>query len=236
MQIKIQSYNNEKGSSQIKQSPYLCCKSIYFVYFCAQSCPTLCNPLGSSIHGIFQARILEWFAIFFSGGPSWPRNQTPIFYVSRNASRLFITTPPVKPYHILMKGSQLKHIIVECFTPDSLFYLRNVLSKREIVLNSIESLLQKLACTYTYSIHVCSVAQSCSLQPYGLQPVRLLHPWNFPGKNNGGFLFPRQGIFLTQGSNPCLLCLLHRQVDSLPLHHLGSLKIMISPFTKMILT
>ena len=33
-----------------------------------------------------------------------------------------------------------------------------------------------------------------------------------------------QGIFPTQGSNSCLLCLLHRQVGSLPLHHLGSRK------------
>ena len=37
----------------------------------AQSCPTLCNPMdcslpGSTIHGIFQARILEWVAISFS--------------------------------------------------------------------------------------------------------------------------------------------------------------------------
>ena len=37
----------------------------------AQSCPTLCNPIdssppGSSIHGIFQARVLEWGAIAFS--------------------------------------------------------------------------------------------------------------------------------------------------------------------------
>ena len=31
-----------------------------------------------------------------------------------------------------------------------------------------------------------------------------------------------QGIFLTQGSNPCLLCPLHWLVDSLPLSHLGS--------------
>ena len=36
-----------------------------------QSCPTLCSPIegnppGSSIHGILQARILEWVAIFFS--------------------------------------------------------------------------------------------------------------------------------------------------------------------------
>ena len=40
----------------------------------AQSCPTLCdpmdcNPQGSSVHEIFQARILEWVAISFSGGP-----------------------------------------------------------------------------------------------------------------------------------------------------------------------
>ena len=41
----------------------------------AKSCPTLCNPVGcslpgSSIHGIFQARILEWVAISFSRGSS----------------------------------------------------------------------------------------------------------------------------------------------------------------------
>ena len=41
----------------------------------AQSCPTLCDPrdcspLGSSVHGILQARILEWVAISFSRGSS----------------------------------------------------------------------------------------------------------------------------------------------------------------------
>ena len=45
-----------------------------------QLCPTLCDPLdcsppGSSVHGIFQARILEWVAISFRGS-SWPRHQT----------------------------------------------------------------------------------------------------------------------------------------------------------------
>ena len=45
----------------------------------AQSCLTLCHPVdcslpGSSIHGIFQARVLEWVAISFSRGSSWPRN------------------------------------------------------------------------------------------------------------------------------------------------------------------
>ena len=37
-----------------------------------------------------------------------------------------------------------------------------------------------------------------------------------------GCLFLLQEIFLTQGSNPCLLCFLHWEVDSLPVHHLGS--------------
>ena len=57
----------------------------------AQSCPTLCDPVdcslpGSSLHGILQARILEWVAISFSRGSSQPRNQT---WVSRIAGRCF---------------------------------------------------------------------------------------------------------------------------------------------------
>ena len=46
-----------------------------------QLCPTLCNPMdcslpGSSVHGIFQARILEWVAISFFRASSQPRDQT----------------------------------------------------------------------------------------------------------------------------------------------------------------
>jgi len=48
-----------------------------------QSCPTLsdpmvCSPPGSSVHGIFQARVLEWIAISFSRGSSRPRDWTRI--------------------------------------------------------------------------------------------------------------------------------------------------------------
>ena len=46
---------------------------------------------------------------------------------------------------------------------------------------------------------------SDSLQPYGLEPARLLCPWDSPDKNTGvGCHALLQGIFLTQGSNPCL--------------------------------
>ena len=70
----------------------------------------------------------------------------------------------------------------------------------------------------------CSVAQSCLTlcNPMDCR-TRLLCLWNFPGKSTGvGFHFPLQGIFPTQGLSPCLLHLLHCQVDPLPRHHLGS--------------
>ena len=58
---------------------------------------------------------------------------------------------------------------------------------------------------------------------YGLQPTRLLPPWNSPGKSTGvGCHFLLQGIFQTQGSNWSLLHLLHWQVYSLPLSFLGN--------------
>ena len=57
----------------------------------AQSCPTLCDPVdcslpGSSIHGVLQARILEWVAISFCRGSSRPRDQ---IWVSRIPGRHF---------------------------------------------------------------------------------------------------------------------------------------------------
>ena len=52
---------------------------------------------------------------------------------------------------------------------------------------------------------ICSVV-SDSLQPHGLQPARLLHPWDNSGKNTGvGCHLLLQGIFPTQGSNPGLI-------------------------------
>ena len=59
----------------------------------AQSCPTLCDPMdcspsGPSVHGILQERILQWVAIPFSRGSSWPRDWT---WVSSIAGR-FLTS------------------------------------------------------------------------------------------------------------------------------------------------
>ena len=56
--------------------------SVFLVWMLiTQSCPILCDPMdcsppGSSAHGILQARILEWAALPFSRGPSWPKDGT----------------------------------------------------------------------------------------------------------------------------------------------------------------
>ena len=73
----------------------------------AQSCPTLWDPMDcslpdSSLHGILQARILEWVAISFSRGSSWPRDQT---QVSCTAGRHFTlwATREAKTYGMQQK-------------------------------------------------------------------------------------------------------------------------------------
>ena len=57
-------------------------------------CLTFCDPmdcslLGSSVHRVFQARVLEWVAIPSSRGSSWPRNWTSVSCISYIAGRFF---------------------------------------------------------------------------------------------------------------------------------------------------
>ena len=60
-----------------------CCVRVCVCVLITQSCLTLwhpmdCSPPDSSVHGILQARILEWVAIPFSRRSSWPRNRTQV--------------------------------------------------------------------------------------------------------------------------------------------------------------
>ena len=62
-----------------------------YFYLVVESCLTLLQPMdcslpGFSVHGIFQARILEWIAISFSRGSSQPRDRTWVFCI---AGRIF---------------------------------------------------------------------------------------------------------------------------------------------------
>jgi len=48
----------------------------------SQLCPTLCDPMDCTVHGILQARILEWLAIPLSRGSSQPRNRTQVSHIA----------------------------------------------------------------------------------------------------------------------------------------------------------
>ena len=68
----------------------------------AKSCLSLCHPMdynlpSSSVQGIFQARRLEWVAIFFSNGSSQPRDWTHVFYTGRQVLYFWAITeaPPI---------------------------------------------------------------------------------------------------------------------------------------------
>ena len=61
-----------------------------------QLCPTLCDPVecsppASSVHGILQARILEWVAISFSRGSSRPRDRTQVSHIAGRCFNLWAT-------------------------------------------------------------------------------------------------------------------------------------------------
>ena len=70
---------------------------------------------------------------------------------------------------------------------------------------------------HIYACLITSVESWLCATLWKRSPARLLCPWDSPGKNTGmGSHLLLQGIFLTQGSNLCLLYLLHWQTGSLP--------------------
>ena len=77
----------------------------------SQLCPALCDPMdcslpGFSVHGIFQARILEWVAISFSRGSSWPRDWTQVSHI---VSRCFTG----KPHWIVINHTYIRRTVCQ---------------------------------------------------------------------------------------------------------------------------
>ena len=80
----------------------MCAKSLQL---CLTLCyPTDCRPPLSSVHGILQARILEWVAVPSSRGSCWPRNRT---HVSISPAGRFFTTS------FTWGGSMQNHRIID---------------------------------------------------------------------------------------------------------------------------
>ena len=82
-------------------SPYMYTHTHIYRSLITKLCPTHCNPMessppGSSVHGISQARILEWVAFSFSRGSSRPRDRTHVSCTPALVGRFFTTEPPGK--------------------------------------------------------------------------------------------------------------------------------------------
>ena len=78
--VQLSQHQSSQGALVVKSEV----KSLSPVRLCD---PVDCSPPGSSVHGILQARILEWAAISFSRGSSRPRDRT---QVSRIGGRSFM--------------------------------------------------------------------------------------------------------------------------------------------------
>ena len=72
-----------------------------------QSCPTLYNLMDFTVHGILQARILEWVAFPFSRGSSQPRDRTQVSHI---AGRFFINVDHDKLWKILKQRGIPDHL------------------------------------------------------------------------------------------------------------------------------
>ena len=76
------SYSRSLGEVSVSGRPHQVLLG-YITVKVVQSCPTLCDPMDYTVHGILQARILEWGSSFlFSRGYSQPRDQTQISHIA----------------------------------------------------------------------------------------------------------------------------------------------------------
>ena len=67
-----------------------------------QSCLTPCNPVNYTLHGILQARILEWVAFPFSRGSSQPRDRTQVSHIGKETQT---DSLPAEPQVFGLKGT-----------------------------------------------------------------------------------------------------------------------------------
>ena len=130
---------------------YICLLKMKVNVLVAQSCLTFCDPTdcslpGSSVHGISQARILEWVAISFSRGSSCPRDQIQVSCIAADSST---SEPPGKPHmystiniHTAVMTDE-RSIISNYFSFPPVFLLFSSLSiiKFNMLLNKFELIM-----------------------------------------------------------------------------------------------
>ena len=144
-----------------------------------------CGLPGSSVHGIFPLRILEWVAISYSRGSSWPRKIKPTSLVSPAlAGRFFTTAPPGKAlllwwvmiimYSYYVPGTVPRALHVSCDIGTLSITL--ILQKRNLMHREVKLLVQgnrtSAQCRDKIHKNIITVLQDC--YPHPILPV-------FPG-------------------------------------------------------
>ena len=112
-----------------------------------QSCPTLCDPVdcslpGSSIHGIFQARMLEWVAISFSRRSSQPRDWSPVSCIAGRHFTLWASREVLYGAWRRINNQEVKRRVVDWITTDPFSWRlqKDICSETHIVTQKDESL------------------------------------------------------------------------------------------------
>ena len=116
-------------------------------------CLTLCDTVGrsppnSSVHGILQARILEWVAISFSRGSSWPRDWTQVSHIAGRRFNLWAT----------------RETYIFQYITVLIFFFKLIIYSNKSVL---------ILCNITYKSHKFKISLSYDIDVYYITPVVL---------------------------------------------------------------
>ena len=104
----------------------------------AQSYTTVCNPMSfnlpvSSVHGIPQARILEWIAVSLSRGSFWPRDWTWISWIADRFCTMWATREAQWNVRHSLKGRKFWHVIQHRWPLKTLCWVEVVSHKRTYI-------------------------------------------------------------------------------------------------------
>ena len=131
----------------------------------ARSCLTLCDPMDCSppdslVHGIFQARILEWGAISFSRGSSQPRDRTAVSYIADRCFTIWATREALKAVIDFILGGLQNHCSYEIkglllLERKARTKLDNILKNKDIICQ--QSFIQLKLWFFQSSMYGCEV-------------------------------------------------------------------------------
>ena len=180
-------YSQPRDRNQVSHiSPGLSLKKL-------ESCPTLCNPVDcspprSSVHGIFQARVLEWVSISFSRGSSQPRDRTQVSCIV--SKTLYCLSHQGR---VLLSKSLIQFSIDGWSCVPSLLFTWGQ-TMVEVMKIMVISIKRPHACTATVR------APNPAAGPHRPtpSPETPRHPQASPGQTPVGSLFPSPGSWCTR--------------------------------------